>query len=412
MQNTPKSLRLQIGLFGRTNVGKSSLLNLLSGREAAIASPVPGTTTDPVEIAMEFHRLGPVVFIDTGGMDDESELGAARRKRTLAALARTDAAVLVLEPGVWGTTEEELAAAAKLAKKPLLAVVTKTDLAQPDEEFLGRVRGTSDALVVSSGDASRADGVRQAFEEALLSLRAREAMPSPAPGLLEGILPENGTMVLITPIDKEAPKGRLILPQVQVMRAGLDRHAAVLAVQPEEYAEALGRLRAAPDLVVCDSQVVDRMVAETPAEVPCTTFSILFARMKGDLPSMARAARCIGRLANGDRVLIAEACAHHPIEDDIGRVKIPRWLRERTGKDLAIDVVAGRDWPENLGDYRLAIHCGGCMMTRTEVLARMASAGTEGVPVTNYGVAISELKGVLERVLSPFPGALAAWREG
>jgi [FeFe] hydrogenase H-cluster maturation GTPase HydF len=228
------------------------------------------------------------------------------------------------------------------------------------------------------------------------------------PDLLGGAVPPGGMALLIIPVDMEAPKGRLILPQAQAVRAALDGSAIAVVAKETEYLAALAKLAVPPDLVICDSQVVDRMVAETPKNVRCTTFSILLARMKGDLPEMVKAARTIDDLKDGDRILIGEACTHHALEDDIGRKKIPRWLKEKTGKTLQIDVMAGRDWPADLEKYRLVIHCGACMLTRREMLHRLQTAGGRGVPMTNYGVAISYLKGVLPRVLEPFPEAAAA----
>lgn len=408
MDKTPKSMRLHIGLFGRTNVGKSTFLNLVAGQDVAITSPRPGTTTDPVEKTMELLPIGPVVFTDTGGVDDATELGESRRQRMRAALRRMDAAVLLTEPDVWTEHEERLLGELKAAGVPVLAVVAKTDLRRPSEAFLEQLRSRIPHVLESSPDPARRDAVVNALKEALGRLAPECTLH--VPDFYGGVLSPGGLAVLIVPVDMEAPKGRLILPQVQAIRAALDAGAMAIAVRETEYAAALGKLASPPDLVVCDSQVVDRMVAETPPQVLCTTFSILLARLKGDLPAMVRAARVMDDLRDGDRVLIGEACSHHALEDDIGRRKIPRWLREKSGKDLHIDVTSGRDWPEDLGRYRLVIHCGACMINRREMLHRLQSAGARTVPVTNYGVAISFLKGVLPRVIEPFPDAAAALR--
>ena len=408
MDKTPKSMRLHIGLFGRTNVGKSTFLNLVAGQDVAITSPRPGTTTDPVEKTMELLPIGPVIFTDTGGVDDATELGESRRQRMRAALRRMDAAVLLTEPDVWTDHEERLLGELKAAGVPVLAVVAKTDLRRPSEAFLEQLRSRIPHVLESSPDPARRDAVVNALKEALGRLVPEGALH--VPDFYGGALPSGGLAVLIVPVDMEAPKGRLILPQVQAIRAALDAGAMAVAVRETEYAAALGKLASPPDLVVCDSQVVDRMVAETPPGVRCTTFSILLARLKGDLPAMVRAARVIDDLRDGDRILIGEACSHHALEDDIGRRKIPRWLREKSGKDLHIDVTSGRDWPEDLGRYRLVIHCGACMINRREMLHRLQSAGVRSVPVSNYGVVISFLKGVLPRVLEPFPDAAAALR--
>jgi len=401
-------MRLHIGLFGRTNVGKSTFLNLVAGQDVAITSPQPGTTTDPVEKTMELLPIGPVVFTDTGGVDDATELGESRRQRMRAALRRMDAAVLLTEPDVWTDHEERLLGDLQAAGVPVLAVVAKTDLRRPSDAFLEQLRSRIPHVLESSPDPARRDAVVNALKEALGRLVPEGALH--VPDFYGGALPSGGLAVLMVPVDMEAPKGRLILPQVQAIRAALDARAMAVTVRETEYAAALGKLASPPDLVVCDSQVVDRMVAETPPGVRCTTFSILLARLKGDLPAMVRAARVIDDLRHGDRILIGEACSHHALEDDIGRRKIPRWLREKSGKDLHIDVTSGRDWPEDLGRYRLVIHCGACMINRREMLHRLQSAGVRSVPVSNYGVVISFLKGVLPRVLEPFPDAAAALR--
>ena len=406
MDKTPKSLRLHVGLFGRTNVGKSTFLNLVAGQDVAIVSPQAGTTTDPVEKTMELLPIGPVVFTDTGGVDDASALGDQRRKKTYAALRRVDVAVLLVEPDAWTEHEDRLAEELKAAGRPWMIVVGKTDLRKPSAAFRARCRGRASFVIESTASLGDRERIVGDFKSALGRLVPESALR--VPDLFGGAVPPGGVALLIVPVDMEAPKGRLILPQAQAVRAALDLGAIAVVAKETEYLAALARLSVPPDLVVCDSQVVDRMVAETPPAIRCTTFSILLARMKGDLPAMVKAARVIDDLRDGDRILIGEACSHHALEDDIGRKKIPRWLREKTGRTLDIDVVAGRDWPADLEKYRLAIHCGGCMITRREMLHRLQTAGSRGVPITNYGVAISHLKGVLARVLEPFPDALAA----
>ncbi len=408
MQPAPKSLRLQIGLFGRTNVGKSSFLNLVAGQEVAITSPVPGTTTDVVEKSMELLPIGPVVVLDTAGLDDASELGAARQKKTRAIFDRADFAVLVVEPDRWTPFEDQVLAEARRRSCPTVVVVNKTDLAAPSDGFRERLREASAEVIEGSSlDLAARDRFVSAFKAALLRVCPEEAMRAPA--LLGDLLPPGGVAVLVVPIDLQAPKGRLILPQVQAIRDALDSDAAVLVVKEREYAAALTRLARPPDLVVCDSQVVLKVVADTPPAVPCTTFSILMARFKGDLPELARGAAGLGRLRAGDRVLVAEACSHHALEDDIGRVKIPRWLRQYTGVELAVEHCAGRDYPAALDGYRLVVHCGSCMLTRREMLGRLQRVRAAGVPITNYGVAIAALQGVARRVLAPFPSARLAY---
>ncbi|MBF0618770.1 MAG: [FeFe] hydrogenase H-cluster maturation GTPase HydF [Candidatus Omnitrophica bacterium] len=410
METTSKSLRLQIGIFGRTNVGKSSFLNMLTGQDVAITSSVPGTTTDVVEKSMELLPLGPVVFLDTAGLDDVSLLGAKRVERARRALDRSDVALVLVEPNVWGDEERLLAQELRDKKKPFIIIVNKSDLKASSDDSLNQLRQVTDRIVVLSSVAP--EGRAQALEEIkrlLISVCPEDFLRPPA--LLGDLVPSGGLAVLVVPIDLQAPKGRLILPQVQAIRDALDNDAATLVVKEREYAAMLARLKALPDLVVCDSQVVMKTVADTPEAVKCTTFSILFARFKGDLIELAKGAAHIEALKPGDKVLIAESCSHHAAEDDIGRVKIPRWLRQYVGGDLQVDHFSGRDYPKNLSEYKLIVHCGSCMLTRGEMLLRIHQAKEKGVPITNYGVGISFVQGVLRRALSPFPAALDAFNK-
>jgi len=410
MHKTPKSLRLQIGIFGRANVGKSSFLNLVAGQDVAITSPVPGTTTDVVEKPMELLPLGPVVFLDTGGIDDASALGGLRVRRTWTALDRSDAAILVAEPDVWTKHEAELARAAKKRGIPLIVAVNKIDLKKPSAAFLSKAKETSaGVLLCSSVRAEGREDCRNDLKKLLLALAPDDFLAPPP--LIRDLVAPGEIAALIIPIDSQAPKGRLILPQVHAIRDVLDGDAACLVVRENRYKQMLQRLKKKPALSVCDSQVVDKMVLETPPDVRCTTFSLLFARLKGDLAELSAGAAAIGLLKKGDRVLIAEACSHHPLQDDIGRLKIPRWLSEYGKTGLKFDVCCGRDFPENLSAYKLIIHCGACMITRREMLVRMEKAREAGVPLTNYGAAISYLKSVLPRVLEPFPEALRAFEK-
>lgn len=416
MNATPKALRLHIGIFGRTNTGKSSLLNLITGQDFAIVSDRAGTTTDVVRKSMELLPLGPVTFLDTAGMDDDSDLGSLRTGKTREALASTDVAVLVAEPNVWTEYEEELASACAAQKTPVIVAVNKTDLAAPEGEWLaGLSRITPHVMTASCGPgeyASRREETLLRLKGLLLAAAPEDFLDPPA--ILGDLLP-SGTglplVVLIVPIDLQAPKGRLILPQVQAIRDALDSDAAVAVVKEREYRAFLDRLAAPPDLVVCDSQIALKMAADTPEGVPATTFSILFSRFKGDIAAMAAGAAALERLEPGNKVLVAEACTHHALEDDIGRVKIPRWIRQYTGADVEITHACGKDYPEDLADYDLVVHCGACSLTRREMLWRIERARAAGVPVTNYGMAISALQGVIERTLSPFPAALEAYRE-
>lgn len=410
MQTTPKSLRLQIALVGRTNVGKSSFLNFITNQDVSIVSPVPGTTTDVVEKPIELLPVGPINFLDTGGIDDQSILAEERIKRTQRIFDRADVVVLIVEPNVWTEFEENIAQTTKKSNLPLIIVVNKIDKATPKSDFISLIEGyTQYIMYLSCVENNLYDQKLDEFKKLLLKIN--ESLGGKEIPLLGDILPKDGLAVFIIPIDSQAPKGRLILPQVQAIRDVLDNSCGVLVVKETEYKKYLSMLAQKPDLVVCDSQVVDKMIAETPEDVKCTTFSILFCRYKGDLRTEVLGSAYADYLVDGDNVLIAEACSHHPLLDDIGRIKIPRWLQQYLGKKLNFEVSVGRDFPDDLQKYKLIIHCGACMLTRREKLVRIQKAKEAGVPITNYGLIISKSKGVLERVLSPFPDILKAYRD-
>lgn len=407
MNTTPRGNRLHIGIFGRVNCGKSTLLNLITGQETALASAVAGTTTDLVEKAMELLPIGPVLLLDTPGTDDVSTLAAPRLERTARALEKSDVAVLVVESGVWGASEDALAARLRKRGTPLVIVVNKCDQAPPTEAFIERLRTMApDVLLATASDAS----IRETF---LVQLKAVLARIAPAdrkqPPLVADLVPPNGLVLLVVPIDASAPKGRLILPQVQTIREVLDHDSTVIVVKETQLAQTLCMLQRKPDLVVADSQAILEVVEILPPDVPCTTFSILFARAKGDLVEAAKGAAGIAHLKAGAAVLIAEGCTHHALEDDIGRVKIPRLLRKLAGVELEIDCVSGCAFPPALRDFDLVIHCGACTMNRGEMLGRIAAARAAGVPITNYGMTIAFVQGVLRRVLEPFPDAYGAF---
>jgi [FeFe] hydrogenase H-cluster maturation GTPase HydF len=405
MTTTPKSLRLHIAFIGRRNVGKSSLLNALTRQQVSIVSPVAGTTTDPVEKPMELLPLGPVLFIDTAGIDDVGELGAMRVQKTRQVLERTDVAVLVTEAGKWGNFEEEILAELTTRKTPTVVVFNKTDAAQPDAALAAKFAEQKISVVKTS--AAKGDGISD-LREALLAAAPADFIDNPA--ILGDLVGPGEMAVLVVPIDKEAPKGRLILPQVQSIRDLLDSDAYCLVVKERELRRALDRLKAPPKLVVTDSQAFLKVAADTPREVPMTSFSILMSRFKGDLLAQVQGALAIENLRGGDRVLIAEACSHHPIGEDIGRVKIPRWLTQYTGAKLNFENLQGRDFPKDLADYKLVIHCGACMWNRREMLSRILKCQQAGVPITNYGLTIAYSLGIFERALQPFPAALEFFR--
>jgi 2-iminoacetate synthase len=404
MLETPKGLRLHIGLFGRRNVGKSSLINALTGQDVAIVSDIPGTTTDPVEKTMEVAPIGPVVFIDTAGIDDEGQLGALRLKKTEQVLERTDVALVVI--GAEGPAEDDahLIGLLQRRKTPFCVVFNKTDIAAPAADLVDRLRREEVDIVAVSALQGRNMG---ALKEAVARLAPEGSFAEPH--LVGDLLAPGDMAVLVVPIDLGAPKGRLILPQTMAIRDILDCDGAALVVKERELAQTLAALAKKPRLVICDSQVVLKVAADTPPDIALTTFSILMARFKADLVRLAEGAAAINRLRPGDKVLIAESCTHHPLADDIGRVKIPRWLRQYAGGDIVIENLSGRDFPDDLSPYALVVQCGGCMANRQQMLARLWRAAEQGVPMTNYGVAISLVQGVLPRALECFPAAREAF---
>jgi len=388
--STPKSLRLHIALVGRVNAGKSSFLNLITGQDVSITSPTAGTTTDIVTKNQELLPLGAVTWLDTAGLGDVGELGSLRMAKTKQVLDKADVVILLCEGNVWGVEEEDIIKEVTARKLPLIKIYNKADLYDCP----------SDGIRVVATDIASRDKVLNELKAALIKVVPDDVICVPT--ILGDLVPKQGTVIFITPIDKEAPKGRLIAPQVQSLRDALDNDCIVIVVKENQYVQALENLKKKPDLVVCDSQVVDFMITHTPDDIKCTTFSILFARLKGDLFKQVEGAAVISKLKDGDKVLIAEACTHHAIEDDIGKVKIPHLLRQKTGKNLQISHVSGCNFPDNLGEYRLVIQCGGCMLNRREMLARINKCENHNIPITNYGICISELKGVLAKVLSPF----------
>ncbi len=391
MQGAPKSLRLQIALVGRVNAGKSSFLNLITGQQAAIVSDIAGTTTDVVEKAQELQPLGPVLWLDTAGFADNSALGDKRMEKTVAVFDRADIVLLICQGDKIEAPEQQIIEMAAERKIPLIKIFNQSDRFSII---------ATDGIKVNSIDLSSRDRVLNKLKAELIKVCPEDYLN--AQPLVGDLAPEHSTVIMLIPLDYEAPKGRLIMPQVQAIRDCLDHNQNIIAVKEDDYATILQNLKTPPALVICDSQIVDTMVKLTPPDIKCTTFSILMARFKGDLHKMAFGAAMIDKLQDGDKVLIAESCTHHAMEDDIGRVKIPNWLKKKTGKNLIIYHVSGCDFPQNLSEYKLVIQCGGCTINRREILSRIYKCEQAGVAITNYGVCISALKGVLPRVLEPF----------
>ena len=387
---TLKSMRLQIGVFGKTNVGKSSFLNRITNQEISIVSDIAGTTTDVVEKSMELLPVGPVTFLDTAGIDDESELGEKRVEKTMKVINRIDVAIIVCDFNGIDDYEKELIKKFEELKIPYLIVENKCDIKKVELSCYDNVLYTSvkddEALVFK-------------FKEAIVKLLPEDFVNSPK--IAGDLVPPQSTVILVIPIDKEAPKGRIILPQVQTIRDLLDSNCMPYVVKETELKQAIENLKTPPALVITDSQAFKKVSEIVPENIPLTSFSILFARLKGDLDEFTKGAEAIENLKDGDMVLILESCTHHAIEDDIGRVKIPNLLRKRTGKNLVIHNYAGHDFPD-VKDYKLIIHCGACMTNRREVLSRILIANKSGVPITNYGVAISYCLGILPRAVKIF----------
>ncbi len=396
-EKTPRGLRSVITFIGRRNAGKSSLINAVCDQEISIVSDTAGTTTDAVAKAYELLPFGPVTIYDTAGLDDSGELGEKRIKATEKILFKSDVVILVC--GIDGIEEKEKEFIKKLndLKISFLVAFNKTDINTPNSQSIEYCNENNIKSIEVS--ATGKQNITE-LKEKIIDIIPQEQKSEP---LLAGDLFGTGdTVLLVVPIDLGAPKGRLILPQVQIIRDILDGNAKALVVKENDITEALTELKSPPKLVICDSQVVKKVAKDIPTDQPFTTFSILFARYKGDLETMVKGANQIDKLQDGDKVLIAEACSHHSQADDIGRVKIPKWLKEYTNKDLEINVCAGHDFPENLEQYSLVIHCGGCMLNRAEMIRRLNECTRRNIPITNYGVAISKTQGVLDGAIKVF----------
>ena len=397
MNETPSGNRLQIGIFGRRNAGKSSFINALTGQNIAIVSDTPGTTTDPVSKAVEIRGLGPVLVYDTAGLDDSGELGEKRVARSREVLKKVNFGVIITTYSTCGKLEEDIINEFNASGKQFIVLFNKIDIEAKDEEkeksFKERKINT---FSLSSTTGLNIDETRQKIVELCSKITVENST------ILGDLIGQGKVVVLVVPIDLGAPKGRLILPQVQVIRDILDNDAIAVTVKERELQYTLKTLGQKPDLIVCDSQVVLKVAGDVAEGIKLTTFSILFSRLKGDLAELVRGVKAVDTLKNGDKVLIMEACTHHAQADDIGRVKIPRWLRQYTGKNLEFETNAGPYVSRDLSKYKLIVACGGCMINRQEMLSRMKDSADLNIPITNYGVLISYVQGVANRVLAPF----------
>lgn len=394
---TLKSMRLHIGIFGKTNVGKSSLLNRITNQDVSIVSNIAGTTTDVVEKTMELLPIGPVNFLDTAGINDSTALSSERIEKTMKIINRTDVAFVVCDYNGIDDYERNLIEKFNELKIPFMIFINKTDEKYPSDSIIEDLKNYTKHILLSSVKTD--DLIVFKIKELLVKLLPEDFVNSPK--IVGDLIPQGSTVILVIPIDKEAPKGRIILPQVQTLRDLLDNNCVSVVVKESELKSAIDNLKIAPSLVVTDSQAFKNVSEIVPENIPITSFSILFARLKGDLNAFSQGAKSIEKLQDGDRVLILESCTHHAIEDDIGRVKIPNLLRKKTGKNLIIDNIAGHDFPD-ISKYKLIIHCGACMTNRREVLSRILLASENNVPITNYGICISYCLGILPRALKIF----------
>lgn len=400
MNQTPASERVHIGFFGRRNAGKSSVMNAVTGQDLAVVSDVRGTTTDPVYKSMELLPLGPIVMMDTPGIDDEGELGALRVRKSYQVLNKTDVAVLVIDGGV-GVTPEDKALLKRIREKkiPYVIAVNKKELAAPDalEKIVDELSSEDGQIIAVS--AATGEGIDELKEQIAAAADTEE----PERYIVRDLLKPSDMAVLVVPIDKAAPKGRLILPQQQTIRDILEADAVSVVVKETELKNVLGQFQNKPKMVITDSQAFEKVAADTPEDILLTSFSILFARYKGDLAAVVKGVTALDTLEDGDAILISEGCTHHRQCDDIGTVKLPRWIREYTGKEIRIETTSGTEFPDDLTKYKMIVHCGGCMLNEREMKYRLKCAEDQGVPMTNYGITIAYMKGILKRSVEVFP---------
>lgn len=400
MNQTPASERVHIGFFGRRNAGKSSVMNAVTGQDLAVVSDVRGTTTDPVYKSMELLPLGPVVMMDTPGIDDEGELGALRVRKSYQVLNKTDVAVLVIDGSV-GVTPEDKALLKRIREKkiPYVIAVNKKELAAPDalEKIVDELNSEDGQIIAVS--AATGEGIDELKEQIAAAADTEE----PERYIVRDLLKPSDVAVLVVPIDKAAPKGRLILPQQQTIRDILEADAVSVVVKETELKNILGQFQNKPKMVITDSQAFEKVAADTPEDILLTSFSILFARYKGDLAAVVKGVTALDTLEDGDAILISEGCTHHRQCDDIGTVKLPRWIREYTGKEIRIETTSGTEFPDDLTKYKMIVHCGGCMLNEREMKYRLKCAEDQGVPMTNYGITIAYMKGILKRSVEVFP---------
>ena len=393
LNNTPSANRLHIAIFGRRNSGKSSLINALTGQDTALVSNIPGTTTDPVSKAMELHGIGPCVLIDTPGFDDEGTLGEMRIERTLKAIERTDIALLLCEEKDL-QMEKEWMQQLKAKNIPVILILNKADIRENVSSIVAHIESElqQKPIVVSAQKAKGLEDIRLGILEKL-------PQDFEQPSITGDLVSENDLVLLVMPQDIQAPKGRLILPQVQTMRELLDKKCLIMSCTTDKLSQTLQALARPPKLIITDSQVFKTVYEQKPAESLLTSFSVLMAGYKGDIRQFIEGASAIDSLTESSHVLIAEACAHAPMTEDIGRVKIPRLLRQKIGEGLHIDMVSGSDFPKDLSKYDLIIHCGACMFNRKHVMNRLESASTQQVPMTNYGITLAHLMGILDKIV-------------